>query len=236
MKIKIYIIYLLTLLLFCPFYIEAQDNQSVKEKNRISRWIDSGKRFFKKREKKDEIHINLHELTLEENIKIPVPASSAVNNLKTALSQEVRRLSRIKHAQLSTPRKGEVIKVVIPMDQLFQPNDTLLWDRAELILRPFVKYVENPDYYHILLAAYTDDTGSDAYTRRLSESRARAVAGWLQEHGGVSDYIVPYGMGNSNPIMPNTSDANRTENRRMEIYLIPGEALLKLAGKGKITY
>ena len=131
-------------MLFCPFYIEAQDNQSVKEKNRISRWIDSGKRFFKKREKKDEIHINLHELTLEENIKIPVPASSAVNNLKTALSQEVRRLSRIKHAQLSTPRKGEVIKVVIPMDQLFQPNDTLLWDRAELILRPFVKYVENP--------------------------------------------------------------------------------------------
>ena len=109
MKIKIYIIYLLTLLLFCPFYIEAQDNQSVKEKNRISRWIDSGKRFFKKREKKDEIHINLHELTLEENIKIPVPASSAVNNLKTALSQEVRRLSRIKHAQLSTPRKVEVI-------------------------------------------------------------------------------------------------------------------------------
>lgn len=36
--------------------------------------------------------------------------------------------------------------------------------------------------------------------------------------------------------MPNTSDANRTENRRMEIYLVPGEALLKLAGKGKITY
>ena len=138
MKTKIYIIYLLTLLLFCPFYIEAQDNQFVKEKKRISRWIDSGKRFFKKREKKDEIHINIHELTLEENIKIPVPASSAVNNLKTALSQEVRRLSRIKHAQLSTPRKGEVIKVVIPMDQLFQPNDTLLWDRAELILRPFV--------------------------------------------------------------------------------------------------
>ena len=144
--------------------------------------------------------------------------------------------------QMEDPKKAkgivkrEVIKVVIPMDQLFQPNDTLLWDRAELILRPFVKYVENPDYYHILLAAYTDDTGSDAYTRRLSESRARAVAGWLQEHGGVSDYIVPYGMGNSNPIMPNTSDANRTENRRMEIYLVPGEALLKLAGKGKITY
>ena len=106
MKTKIYIIYLLTLLLFCPFYIEAQDNQFVKEKNRISRWIDSGKRFFKKREKKDEIHINLHELTLEENIKIPVPASSAVNNLKTALSFEPDKAYSIIYASKRRSYKG----------------------------------------------------------------------------------------------------------------------------------
>lgn len=230
------IIYLLILLFLCPFCMKAQTDQVIKEKSRISRWIDSGKRLFKRKEKVDEVHINLHDLTLEENIQIPVPTKSALNNLKTTLSQEVRRLSRIKHVQLSTPRRGEVIKVVIPMDRLFQPNDTVLWDRAELMLRPFVKYVEKPDYYHVLLVAYTDDTGSDSYTQRLSKSRARAVAQWLQDHGGVSDYIVPYGMGNSDPILPNTSLANRNENRRMEIYLIPGEALLKLARKGRIAY
>ncbi|WP_455498336.1 OmpA family protein [Coprobacter sp.] len=236
MKTKTFIIYILALLAVCPLCLEAQEAQPEKEKNFISRWVDSGKRLFKKKEKKNEIHINLHDLTLEENIKIPVPSNAALNNLKTALSQEVRRLSRIKHAQLSTPRKGEVIKVVIPMDQLFQPNDTVLWDRAEMTLRPFVRYIENPDYYHVLLAAYTDDTGSDLYTRKLAAARARAVTVWLQEHGGNADYIIPYGMGNVDPVLPNISDANRNANRRLEIYLVPGEALLKRAEKGKITY
>ncbi len=231
------IIYLLILLLSCPLYMRAQTDQPVKEKSRISRWVDSGRRLFKKKEKSEEAHINLHDLTLEENIKIPaIPTTSVLNNLKTTLSQEVRRLSHIKQAQISTPRKGEVIKIVIPMDRLFQPNDTVLWSRAEQTLYPFVRYVENPDYYHVLLAAYTDNTGSDSYTRKLSESRARAVAQWLQAHGGISDYIVPYGMGNSDPVLPNTSDANRNKNRRMEIYLVPGESLLKLAKKGRIAY
>ena len=78
-----------------------------------------------------------------------------------------------------------------------------------------------------------DNTGSETYTFNLSRSRVNAVFDWIDETGSV-DFVVPYALGSTDPLVNNDSVENRKRNRRLEIYLVPEDALLQLAKKGKI--
>jgi outer membrane protein OmpA-like peptidoglycan-associated protein len=52
----------------------------------------------------------------------------------------------------------------------------------------------------------------------LSERRARAVADWLVRSAKFrADLISTKGFGETAPAVPNTSDANRQQNRRVVI-------------------
>jgi len=70
-----------------------------------------------------------------------------------------------------------------------------------------------------LIAGHTDAAGSDAYNRTLSERRALAVAGYLQQHFGIRPArLVPVGFGESrlaDPARPRDG-----VNRRVEVTLI----------------
>jgi outer membrane protein OmpA-like peptidoglycan-associated protein len=72
----------------------------------------------------------------------------------------------------------------------------------------------------IQINGYTDNSGTVAYDRALSRSRALAVARVLQRGlVGRPVTLVPQGFGQSNPVAPNTSDASRARNRRVTIVL-----------------
>ena len=43
-------------------------------------------------------------------------------------------------------------------------------------------------------------------------------------------------QGSKNPLYSNTSEVNRDRNRRLEIYLVPGEELIWDAEKNKINF
>lgn len=64
---------------------------------------------------------------------------------------------------------------------------------------------------------------SPSYNQRLSERRARAVADYLVEVGGIDRTRLTYkGYGFSRPVAPNDTEANMQKNRRTEIYIRPG--------------
>lgn len=71
----------------------------------------------------------------------------------------------------------------------------------------------------IMVTGHTDDVGSDADNQRLSESRATSVANYLSQRGVNPLRISKQGMGESQPKVPNTSDANRAINRRVELAI-----------------
>jgi outer membrane protein OmpA-like peptidoglycan-associated protein len=76
---------------------------------------------------------------------------------------------------------------------------------------------------NIVILGYTDSVGSYEYNKRLSESRARMVEGYLVENEIDPERITTAGMGEKNPLMPNTSLEGRAANRRVEIELVPDE-------------
>jgi outer membrane protein OmpA-like peptidoglycan-associated protein len=63
---------------------------------------------------------------------------------------------------------------------------------------------------------HTDNKGSDAYNMTLSQSRADAVRTYLVGHGISPDRLVSKGYGMRQPLVPNTTDANRLLNRRVQ--------------------
>ena len=138
--------------------------------------------------------------------------------------------------RVETYRNKEVLLVTIPANMLFAPNSTELLAKAGEILSVFKRYLNNPDTYRVLLVMHTDNTGSDLYRDIITEERVDAVFDWFENQGSDTSYLFPYAMGDDLPYLPNDSQENRNKNRRLEIYLMPGEKMLEMAKKGKIVF
>jgi OOP family OmpA-OmpF porin len=63
---------------------------------------------------------------------------------------------------------------------------------------------------------YTDNVGGRRFNPRLSEKRAKSVVGYLVTKGVGPARIRSAGYGETHPVAPNTSEANRAKNRRIE--------------------
>lgn len=71
----------------------------------------------------------------------------------------------------------------------------------------------------IAVEGHTDDRGSVEHNMGLSDRRATSVASWFEHNGITSDRIARQGYGKAHPKVPNTSDLNRSKNRRVEIVV-----------------
>ena len=72
---------------------------------------------------------------------------------------------------------------------------------------------------------HTDSIGHPEANQRLSEERAFAVKEWLMQQSRInfpSERISIYSHGATNPVAPNSTDAGRARNRRVEIVLTTG--------------
>lgn len=138
---------------------------------------------------------------------------------------------------IETMRSGEVIIITIPTDLLFLPNERTLIDDCDNFLSPIQRYLKTPDFYRVLLVMHTDDTGSETYTDELSLDRVDAVFDWFETHNTNTTYLFPTASGASEPLFgtKNNTIKNRAKNRRLEIYLIPGEEMLRQAKLGRIA-
>ncbi|MFN3405987.1 MAG: OmpA family protein, partial [Cytophagaceae bacterium] len=70
------------------------------------------------------------------------------------------------------------------------------------------------------IAGHTDDLGDDVSNMRLSQRRADAIVEYLISKGIEKNRVIAKGYGETQPAVPNTSDANRAQNRRTEVKVI----------------
>jgi outer membrane protein OmpA-like peptidoglycan-associated protein/opacity protein-like surface antigen len=66
----------------------------------------------------------------------------------------------------------------------------------------------------VKVGGHACDLGSDAYNQRLSERRAVAVKTYLVAKGLDGTRITPVGLGETQPLVANTSEQSRSQNRR----------------------
>lgn len=137
---------------------------------------------------------------------------------------------------VETYRNKEVLLVTIPASKLFAPNETELKPGAEEYLKPIRRYLKEPDMYRVLIAMHTDNTGSEQYRDILTDERAAAVFDWFVNSGADTRFLFSYSFSDEMPLVANNSIENREKNRRLEIYLVPGEKMLEQAKKGRIEF
>ena len=75
---------------------------------------------------------------------------------------------------------------------------------------------ENPEL-KLEIQGHTDDQGADDYNLKLSQRRADTVVTYLGLFGIGSKRLTPKGFGESKPVMPNTTEEGRANNRRVEL-------------------
>ena len=177
---------------------------------------------------------DIYDLSLDENLLLP-----EINNDKQADKIQDFQLDmavafKKSNYDVEIMRDDEVIVVTIPASQLFDANDMVLNQVGQELLKPFLRMIKNPGFYKMLLVMHSDNTGSEMYTLNLTRQRVNAVFDWFEENGSV-DYVVPYALGDTDPLVDNNSVENRKRNRRLEIYLVPEKTMIQQAKKGNIN-
>ncbi len=171
------------------------------------------------------------DMDIEQNILTP----SVPDKEHSAVSRHMKRLGNDlakRGYTVDMMRDDEVVLVTIPSDVLFMPNDTLLAPSAPAKMAPVTDLLVSPDMYKVVYAVHTDNTGSQYYNMELSHRRNNSIYDWLLTKVSEDVIIIPYEMGDTDPVEENDSRSGRAANRRLEIYLIPGPKMITDAHKG----
>lgn len=155
--------------------------------------------------------------------KVPLKHQSQI---KTYMYNVAKNLYNEKF-MVETMRNGEVVVVTIPLDKLFTPNEFTLIESAPKLLDRFRQYFSPPETFKIVLAVHSDNTGSESYLNALTEGRINALLDYFEEKGLDVTNVVGFPMADSMPIDDNDSRAGRAANRRLEIFIIPDNGLIK---------
>ena len=100
----------------------------------------------------------------------------------------------------------------------FGDTDPIIED--EYIFDQVLDRMEEDPELTIEIVGHTDDVGSGRFNQRLSTLRAQAIYDILFELGADPDRMEFLGKGENEPLVPNDTEENRAENRRVEIVFI----------------
>lgn len=121
----------------------------------------------------------------------------------------------------STIANGELLKVTLPSDALFNSDQTTLRPTTTAILDSIVTDLQRYPGATIRVAGHTDSQGSAEADRDRSFQQASAISQYLSGKLDDSYRWVAVGYGSKDPLVDNTSTINRQRNRRIEIVIDP---------------
>lgn len=145
------------------------------------------------------------------------------------MDKEAEEIAKIPGADVK--RVGEGINVTFESGVLFAVDQSVINPNAQSKIKELANvFTKYPDSY-ILIEGHTDASGSDSHNMTLSEERAKAVASFLQNQNVKSTRIKTAWYGESQPKVPNDSEANMAQNRRVEFAIYANEDLIEKAKK-----
>lgn len=131
-------------------------------------------------------------------------------------------------AALSIARTPKQPNVVVTKNELklkrqihfLHDSAEILPDSAALVDEIAETLRQHPEIRAIEIQGHTDDTGASEHNARLSDARAKAVRDALIRDGVEPERLQANGYGEDKPLVPNTTAANRTTNRRVQLMIV----------------
>ena len=105
-------------------------------------------------------------------------------------------------------------------DVLFAFGKADLSSKADRSVEKLAAFLKKYPNRNVLIEGHTDSIGSDDYNLGLSRLRSESVKGKLVADGLDLGRITTVGYGKKYPAYPNDTDANRAQNRRVEVIIM----------------
>lgn len=116
---------------------------------------------------------------------------------------------------------GSDLRVILPDSVTFRTASSVVDPGFRPALRAVANSLRQYPDSTVRVIGHTDNVGTAEYNNQLSQDRAMAVARELIAGGTNGQRITVSGRGFAEPVAPNTTAAGRSENRRVEIVIIP---------------
>ena len=119
-------------------------------------------------------------------------------------------------------RQGDDLILRMPSSVTFDVDRWEVKPQFYTVLDDVGRTLSSYNQTYIDVLGHTDTTGSHEHNQGLSERRAASVADYLSGRGVQRARIAMRGYGETAPLyMPDTTDAQRAANRRVEIKIVP---------------
>jgi len=134
--------------------------------------------------------------------------ANGVANVESNISQEAQAV------------QADMAKVLSFENIRFETNRADIVPESLVSVEKIAKILsENPNV-KVEIGGHTDDLGNDNYNKNLSQQRVDAVKAKLKELGIASERVSAVGYGETKPLVQNSSDDNRKQNRRVEFKIV----------------
>lgn len=118
-------------------------------------------------------------------------------------------------------RDGDKLRLDIPAQLTFEVNRFDIRSNLYPVFNDIAKVLRDYEKTMLVVAGHTDDTGPYQYNMNLSQQRADSVKQYLVAQNVKAIRVETQGYGPNYPTVPNSSEANRSQNRRVEIHIEP---------------
>lgn len=146
-----------------------------------------------------------------------IRANDATNRADVAEEETANLQARLKDVQSKATNRGLEFTL---QGMLFEFNKAELKPGGERLLEKLALVIkENPER-QVLIEGHTDSLGAETYNLELSKHRAESVESFLSQAGIDGNRMSVKGYGKQYPVAPNTSEAGRQQNRRVEVVLL----------------
>ena len=157
---------------------------------------------------------------------------------RAVMEKQKAELAAIEGAEVETVTDTnglDAIKVTFDTGILFPTNGTALNASAKAALDKFaISLLQNPDT-DVTVFGHTDSTGTLAVNERISLERAQAVRNYLETKGIASNrFLKVEGKAYTEPVASNDTAEDRAANRRVEVYISAGQAMIRQAQEGTL--
>lgn len=149
----------------------------------------------------------------------PVPEEKFTERFLFRLPEPVREEPIVRQPQILKQKLSEPI----PATVFFDKGDATLTEKASKVLDGMFDQIKEVDplTFRIVVAGYTDGTGSSDANARLAKARAEAISDYFVQKGIPDGRIITGGRPLCCYVASNDTEEGRAKNRRVDIFVEP---------------
>lgn len=165
----------------------------------------------------------------------PSPGSASLSHIASRINQALQAADLSQDATTTLSKRSVSVQVLA--DKAYFANDSATLgatgDRVVDTIAGVVRTLSND----VRVEGFTDNTpivgGPFISNWELSAVRAVNVVQRLQTHDGIAGgRLSAIGYGTTRPVVPNTTPANRAENRRIDVVILTATQAFPAGGAG----